>query len=71
MPLTDTACKNAKCPAGRPYLRHADAAGPYLEVTKTGASCYAGSKPIREAVTHAWQHPQSPRRLFLGSQWKG
>ena len=37
MPLTDTACKNAKCPEGRAFQRFSDAGGLYLEATKTGA----------------------------------
>ncbi|MDP9912851.1 hypothetical protein J2W27_004983 [Variovorax boronicumulans] len=37
MPLTDTACKNAKCPDGRAYQRFTDSGGLYLEVTATGS----------------------------------
>ena len=37
MPLTDSACRNAKCPEGRLCQRYADAGGLYLEVTQTGA----------------------------------
>ncbi|MCW5664020.1 MAG: tyrosine-type recombinase/integrase [Piscinibacter sp.] len=37
MPLTDPACKNARCPADRPRLRLADAQGLYLEVTPNGS----------------------------------
>lgn len=37
MPLTDTACKNARCPEGRPRQRYADSGGLYLEVQPTGA----------------------------------
>ena len=40
MPLTDTACKNAKCPEGRAVQRFSDASGLYLEVTKTGAKLW-------------------------------
>jgi integrase len=36
MPLTDTACKNAKCPEGKPRLRLADGFGLYLEVLPNG-----------------------------------
>ena len=39
MPLTDTACRNARCPEGRAYQRFSDAGGLYLEVTKT-AKCW-------------------------------
>ncbi len=37
MPLTDTACKNAKCPEGKARERYADSGGLYLEVQPTGA----------------------------------
>ena len=47
MPLTDTACRNAKCPQGRPYQRFSDAGGLYLEVSRTGTKCW------RRAVEHA------------------
>ena len=40
MPLTDSACRNAKCPDGRAYQRYSDAGGLYLEVTKTGAKLW-------------------------------
>jgi integrase len=40
MPLTDPACKNAKCPEGRAFQRFSDAGGLYLEVTKTGAKLW-------------------------------
>jgi integrase len=36
MPLTDTQCRNAKCPADRPRLRLADSLGLYLEVLPPG-----------------------------------
>ena len=36
MPLTDVACRNAICPAGKPRERYADGLGMYLEVTPTG-----------------------------------
>lgn len=36
MALTDTACKNAKCPADKARLRLADSGGLYLEVLPTG-----------------------------------
>ncbi|HEY4081667.1 MAG TPA: integrase arm-type DNA-binding domain-containing protein [Burkholderiaceae bacterium] len=37
MPLTDTACRNAKCPADRPRERYTDSGGLYLEVQPTGS----------------------------------
>lgn len=36
MPLTDTACKNAKCPADKARARFTDAGGLYLEVVPSG-----------------------------------
>ena len=36
MPLTDTACKNAKCPADKARARFTDAGGMYLEVVPSG-----------------------------------
>ena len=36
MPLTDSACRNAKCPADAPRKRYADGAGLYLECTPAG-----------------------------------
>ena len=36
MPLTDTACKKATCPPGKPRERLADEKGLYLEVTPAG-----------------------------------
>ena len=36
MPLTNTECKQAACPAGRPFVRLADEKGMYLEVTAAG-----------------------------------
>ena len=39
MPLTDTACRNATA-AGKPYKRHADAGGLYLEVTAAGSKLW-------------------------------
>jgi len=36
MPLTDTACRNAKCPPDKPRIRLADAQGLYLEVCAAG-----------------------------------
>jgi integrase len=37
MPLTDPACKNAKCPDGRPRERYTDSGGLYLEVQASGS----------------------------------
>lgn len=36
MPLTDTACRNAKCPADKQRARYFDAEGLYLEVLPSG-----------------------------------
>ena len=36
MPLTDTECKQATCPAGRDLIRMSDEKGMYLEITKAG-----------------------------------
>jgi hypothetical protein len=35
MPLTDTSCKNAKCPEGKARERFTDSGGLYLEVVPT------------------------------------
>lgn len=40
MPLTDPACRNAKCPTDRAFQRYSDEKGLYLQVTKTGAKCW-------------------------------
>lgn len=40
MALTDPACKNARCPEGKPRARLADAGGLYLEVLPTGAKLW-------------------------------
>lgn len=40
MPITDAACKNAKPPTDRPYVRMADGLGLYLEVTATGSKLW-------------------------------
>ena len=40
MPLSDLACRNAKCPAGRNYKRLTDSGGLYLEVSRTGAKLW-------------------------------
>ena len=36
MPLTDTECRNAKCPPGKARLRITDGLGLYLEVLPAG-----------------------------------
>jgi integrase len=56
MPLTDTECRNAKCPEGRACKRFADAGGLYLEVTA------AGSKLWRWKYRYAGKE----KRLALG-----
>ncbi len=40
MPLTDPACRNAKCPPDKPRARFADSGGLYLEVMPTGAKLW-------------------------------
>ena len=40
MALTDTACRNAKCPLDRAYQRYSDEKGLYLEVTRSGSKCW-------------------------------
>lgn len=40
MPLTDAACKNAKCPEGKPRERYSDSGGLYLEVTASGSKLW-------------------------------
>jgi len=44
MPLTDTECRNAKCPPGRARLRMTDGLGLYLEVLPAGASSSATAR---------------------------
>ena len=62
MPLTDTACRNAKCPADRPRIRLADMGGLYLEVVPPGARNVSGSKLWR------WKYrfDGKEKRLALG-----
>lgn len=62
MPLTDTACRNAKCPADRPRIRLADMGGLYLEVVPPGARNMSGSKLWR------WKYrfDGKEKRLALG-----
>lgn len=52
MPLTDAACRNAKCPSDKPRARLADSLGLYLEVTPSGGryfrlKCRHGGKEKR------------------------
>ncbi|OGB02148.1 MAG: integrase [Burkholderiales bacterium RIFCSPHIGHO2_12_FULL_69_20] len=63
MPLTDTECRNAKCPEGRPLIRLADAGGLYLEVSRPGPRNPAGSKLWR------WKYRFNgkEKRLALGA----
>jgi integrase len=56
MSLTDTACKNAKCPEGRAYQRLADSGGLYLEVTKAGAKLWRWK----------YRHMGKEKRLAVG-----
>ena len=62
MPLTDTECRNAKCPEGRAYVRLADAGGLYLEVTAPGPKNPNGSKLWRWKYRFAGKE----QRLSLG-----
>lgn len=53
--LTDTACRNAKCPTGKPRARLADSGGLYLEVAASGSKrwfwkYYLGGKEKRLAL---------------------
>lgn len=63
MPLTDTECRNAKCPEGRAYVRLADSGGLYLEVTAPGPKNPAGSKLWRWKYRYAGKE----KRLSLGA----
>lgn len=56
MALTDTECRNAKCPEGRPYVRLADGGGLYLEVTATGSKLWRWK----------YRHAGKEKRLALG-----
>lgn len=55
--LTDTACRNAICPEGKPRVRLADAGGLYLEVAPNGSK--------RWFVKYRFEGKE--RRLALGS----
>lgn len=55
--LTDTACRNATCPEGKPRIRLADAGGLYLEVAATGSKRWFVK----------YRHGGKERRLALGA----
>ena len=56
MPLTDTECRNAKCPPGRARLRMADGLGLYLEVLPAGGRYWRLK----------YRHQGKEKRLGLG-----
>ena len=56
MPLTDTACKKAACPEGRPSVRLADEKALYLEVTAAGGKYWRWK----------YRHGGKEKRLALG-----
>lgn len=56
MPLTDPACRNAKCPSDRPRARFADSKGLYLEVLPTGGKYWRLK----------YRHAGKEKRLGLG-----
>lgn len=62
MPLTDLDCRNATCPEGRSYVRLADAAGLYLEVTRSGAKLWRWKYRLagREKRLALGQYPAVP-----------
>lgn len=57
MPLTDAACKNAKCPADKARARLSDSGGLYLEVMPTGGKHWRWK----------YRHGGKEKRLALGS----
>lgn len=57
MALTDTACKNAKCPPDKARLRLADSGGLYLEVVPTGGKLWRWK----------YRYAGKEKRLALGS----
>lgn len=57
MALTDPACKNAKCPPGKPRARFSDSGGLYLEVTPAGAKLWRWK----------FRHGGKEKRLALGA----
>jgi hypothetical protein len=56
MPLTDTECRNAKCPPGRARLRMTDGLGLYLEVLPAGGRYWRLK----------YRHQGKEKRLGLG-----
>lgn len=56
MPLTDTACKKATCPEGRPGVRLADEKALCLEVTAAGGKYWRWK----------YRHGDKEKRLALG-----
>ena len=65
--LTDTECRNARCPEGKPYVRLADSGGLYLEVTATGSKLWRwkyrfGGKEKRLALG---RYPEVPLGIAL------
>ncbi len=62
MSLTDTACRNARCPQGKSFLRLSDAQGLYLEVMRPGERSPNGSKLWRWKYRVAGKE----KRLALG-----
>jgi integrase len=69
MPLTDTACKNAECPADKARVRLADSGGLYLEVAPSGSKRWfwkfylPGGKEKRLALGSYPQVPLKAARL--------
>lgn len=57
MALTDTACKNARCPADKARLRLTDSGGLYLEVVPTGGKLWRWK----------YRYAGKEKRLALGS----
>lgn len=57
MPLTDTSCKNAKCPEGKARERFTDSGGLYLEVVPTGGKHWRWK----------YRYGGKEKRLALGS----
>lgn len=57
MALTDTACKNAKCPPDKARIRLADSGGLYLEVVPTGGKLWRWK----------YRYAGKEKRLALGS----
>ena len=57
MPLTDTACKNSRCPSDKARLRLADSGGLYLEIVPTGGRLWRWK----------YRYAGKEKRLALGS----